>query len=412
MKTLTLQNNNFEDSRWILPLIGFSTYIVFTLLQRIFDIRALNFAGALLSLYILLIGRYKIFLSVKKDKTVILSLYILLLSILIVIINSEFTEIAAVVKHYYTYIFYILIFSYSLSPLYKTKKRNVFYAIILVLFIISLFFGGEIIGSEVIRVRGIFKVPNLFALMSLTILFFINEEENWVRKSFKYSLIAFLLFFSGTIGAILAFAIGLLFKYRRILIKRFYAALPIFLLLIVLFLITDMMQMRIILRVANSFKAIFENFHLIITGEISYGPLVKAYGEDSLSGLWRLSEWYTRLIFYTQSSLKHILFGHGFGSSILIFGKEMHNDFLKVLFEQGLLVFALTMAFLITIFKRITHQYKYVLVTFGIFAITENIIDNVVFINLLLLFMATAQQFNPKSSKSYLQQENENSSGE
>jgi O-antigen ligase len=70
---------------------------------------------------------------------------------------------------------------------------------------------------------------------------------------------------------------------------------------------------------------------------------------------------------------------------------EPHNDYLRVLIEQGIIGLTLYMAFFLTILKRIDPRYRYCVLAIAIYCFSENNMDNLLFMSIFVFFLASSQ---------------------
>jgi O-antigen ligase len=86
-----------------------------------------------------------------------------------------------------------------------------------------------------------------------------------------------------------------------------------------------------------------------------------------------------------------LLCGYGIGSSSLLLYKIPHNDYLRVLMEQGIVGLALYMAFFLYVFRRIDARYIYCIIAIALYCFSENNMDNLLFMSIFVFFLASAQ---------------------
>jgi len=382
-----------SDSYWTVPLIGTCMYILAFIIGYFLKLPILNIAGTCLLFLIVMIGKYKTILIIRRDLTINIAFLILLIPIVNTLINLESIWPIYFIKHIAIYSLYILIFSFGLPPLYETNKRKYFIAIISILLGLSII-GGKVFeyGGQV-RLIGIFTNPNNLSLMALPLLFFINEDKDTVfKKGFLNLFVIIILIISSTAGAILAYIAANAYKYRK-KFKKIYVSLPlIFLILLLIFYIQDLKQFQFTNKIITQSMVINEKYSDAISmEEINYGNLVSQYGTPSLSGIWRLSLWVRALYIISDSNIIKVFFGNGIGSSRQLLGALPHNEYLRIFLEQGTFGFILNIILFVIIWLRINSKYRYLLLMFAIFSFSENNIDNFLFMSLFIFFIASAQ---------------------
>jgi len=368
-------------------------YILAFIIGYFLKLPILNIAGTCLLFLIVMIGKYKTILIIRRDLTINIAFLILLIPIVNTLINLESIWPIYFIKHIAIYSLYILIFSFGLPPLYETNKRKYFIAIISILLGLSII-GGKVFeyGGQV-RLIGIFTNPNNLSLMALPLLFFINEDKDTVfKKGFLNLFVIIILIISSTAGAILAYIAANAYKYRK-KFKKIYVSLPlIFLILLLIFYIQDLKQFQFTNKIITQSMVINEKYSDAISmEEINYGNLVSQYGTPSLSGIWRLSLWVRALYIISDSNIIKVFFGNGIGSSRQLLGALPHNEYLRIFLEQGTFGFILNIILFVIIWLRINSKYRYLLLMFAIFSFSENNIDNFLFMSLFIFFIASAQ---------------------
>ena len=394
-----------SEHNWAVVVTGFFVYALLFITGSFFNLSFLNIVGSLLLFCVLIIGNHNNPLTIKKDATIKIAFLILFFMALNTTINFINIDFNALIKYILFFLLYIVIFSYDFQPLYETDKRKHFIGIILLLLVLSFFFGKTFAinedEDEVVRAAGLFVNPNNLSIMSFTLLYFINEKKSGIRtRLLLNSIVVFFLILSSTSGAILAFIVANIYKYNKVIFRKqyiFIGFIAIVLVLTGLFLMSykNVWELLSTNRVVNQFIAIKECWPDIAASKpINYGHLFAEYSESDLTGLWRLEHWRNVFYFYTKSGFMGVLLGNGIGSSIKYFGILPHNDFLRVLFEQGLIIFILYFIFYYVIFKRIDRNYRYLLVLFATFSFSENIFGNFLFMSMLTFFIATSQYEN------------------
>lgn len=368
-------------------------YMLAFIIGYFLKLPVLNIAGTCLLFLIVLIGKYKTILIIKRDITINIALLILFIPIVNTLLNIENIWPNYFIKHIAIYSLYILIFSFGLPPLYETNKRKFFIAIISILLALSIIFGKVFEYGGQVRLVGIFTNPNNLSLMALPLLFFINEDKDSILKRWFLNLfVIIILIISSTVGATLAYMAANAYKYRK-KIKKIYVSLPLVLVIfLLLFNILDLREFQFTNRIIMQFSIINERFSDITSmTEINYGNLAHQYGTAYLSGIWRIELWTRVLHIISDSNIIKFLFGYGVGSSHSLLGHVPHNEYLRIFLEQGLIGFILIMIFFVIIWFRINSKYRYLLLMFAIFSFTENNISNFLFMSLFIFFIGSVQ---------------------
>ncbi|MCY7315901.1 MAG: hypothetical protein LH480_09840 [Rubrivivax sp.] len=132
-----------------------------------------------------------------------------------------------------------------------------------------------------------------------------------------------------------------------------------------------------------------DSVRLLLEGRINlhtatFGELVLMLKTQDLSFLFRLKHWLDLLYTFVQGDMYHWLFGWGVGSSTRLsdMGLVPHNDYLRVLFEFGLVTLAGFIGMLALILLRCGRRWETVpLLAVVIYLFSENLINNYIAIS-------------------------------
>jgi hypothetical protein len=289
----------------------------------------------------------------------------------------------------------------GLAPIYSTPFRKVFILVLLFMGFVSLIMPNASETDDVMRMSGIFVNANMFSLSMMTLLFLIDEEKDSAAKKFSiHAILILFLLLSGTSGAILAYCCAMLFKYLLILksthrYRNKWVLLPFGIALVALgFMLTTnlFINVPIAKRIVSQLYMVWHELPLAASGyELDYGHLNKMYGTNDCSGIWRISHWRTCVDVVSHSNIIQLFCGHGIASSSLLLYNDPHNDYLRVLIEQGIIGLTLYIAFFLTMFRRIDSRYWYCIVMIAIYCFSENNMENLVFMSIFVFFLASAQ---------------------
>jgi hypothetical protein len=384
---------------WRLPVTGFFLYSMIAIGAHIIEARGLLVIGSAIMFVCVCTEWCRGVRAIRIDKSVLLVLCILVLSILTTLYDPTHTIFHNFLKHVIICILYIFISSMSLAPIYSTPFRPVFVLVLLFMGLVSLIVPNVSKTDEVMRMSGFFVNANNFSLVMMSLLFFINEDKDSliVKISFHMVVILFLIL-SGTSGAILAYIGAMLFRY---LICYRSAHKPKFMLIIVIssvFLIflghllpRDLCWNRPIAgRIISQIALANDYLALAASGrDLSYGQLKEEYGEESLSGIWRISKWREGFDVMIGADPVQFLFGHGIGSSRSLLSDMLpHNDYLRIILEQGIVGLVLSLTFIGILFRQIDRRYQYCVIAIALYCFTENNIDNLLFMSIFIFFVS------------------------
>jgi hypothetical protein len=390
---------------WSLPVTGFFLYSMIAIGALILDAPGFLVIGGAVMFMCVCIAWCRGIMAVSVDKSVLLVFCILLLSIFATLYDPTNTVFHNLFKHVAICILYIFIFSMGLVPIYSTPFRTIFVLVLLFMGIVSFIVPNASETDDVMRMSGLFANANNLSLTMLTLLFLINEEKDSRAKKISiHAILILFLLLSGTSGAILAYLGAMLFKYfvllkssHRYRNKWILVPIGIALLLLGSLLTTHLfMDVPITNRIVTQLSLVWHELPLAASGyELDFGNLSRMYGNSNLSGIWRISHWRTCVDVIADANMVQLLCGHGIASSSLLLDKVPHNDYLRILIEQGIIGLTLYIAFFITVFRRIDSGYRYCIVAIALYCFTENNMDNLLFMSIFAFFLASAQSNAP-----------------
>jgi hypothetical protein len=265
--------------------------------------------------------------------------------------------------------------------------------VLLILFIsVTIFKGSSWDGGT--RHSGLFVNPNNLALIPFLLLFFIDErKDRWFIRLGAHGVVVTVLAFSGTSGAVLAYAIGLAIHFSSMVSKAFRSlasALTVFVLLAgVTFVAMDGERFLPQTRMIHQIAIMRTEFKDVIDGaNIQYYEKEKVLGSGSGSGIWRLMHWRKTITTYLDGTPAQQIFGFGIGSSPVILGVLPHNEYLRILFEQGIVGFLLFIFAWKRIIMTAPAEVRYIGLITAIYSFSENNLDNFPFMALFILCLS------------------------
>jgi hypothetical protein len=389
---------------WKLPAVGFFVYSMIAIGAHILDAQLFLIIGGAILFMCVCAEWCRGVMAVSVDKTVLLVFCIMLLSIFTTLFDPTNMVFHNLSKHVTICILYVFIFSMGLAPIYSTPFRSVFILILLFMGLVSFFVPNISETDDVMRMSGFFVNANNFSLTMMTLLFLIDEEkDSRARKMLIHAVLILFLLLSGTSGAILAYLGAMSFKYFVLLrASRKYKNTWILALLIIAVILLGclltselFMDVPVVKRIVTQLSLVWHELPLAASGyELDYGNMSNIYDSDDFSGLWRISHWRTCFDVIASANPAQLLCGYGIGSSKLLLYNEPHNDYLRVLIEQGIIGFTLYAAFFLTMFRRIDSRYTYCIVVVAIYCFSENNMDNLLFMSIFVFFLASSQSKN------------------
>lgn len=279
----------------------------------------------------------------------------------------------------------------------RSKIRWLFVAQVLLILLISftLYRGTSWDGGT--RHSGLFVNPNNLALIPFLLLFLVDplRDKRLVRLS-VHALVVAVLAFSGTSGAVLAYAIGLAFNFRKQIPKHWrtfvYTLIPVTVAVVIVLFVAKGTSLLPETRMTKQIEVIGGQLTNVLQGgEIAYYEQERVLGPGTASGIWRVVHWRETITTYLDGTSVQQLFGFGFGSSPRILGKLPHNEYLRILFEQGIFGFVLFVFAWRRIIVTAPSQVRYVGLIVAIYSFSENNLDNFPFMALFILFLSARE---------------------
>jgi hypothetical protein len=101
-----------------------------------------------------------------------------------------------------------------------------------------------------------------------------------------------------------------------------------------------------------------------------------------------VAHWRRTIETYIQGDPAQQIAGFGIGSSPLILGKLPHNEYLRMLFEQGVIGLALFLFAWYRIIMSAPREIRYIGLITAIYSFSENNLDNFPFMALFVLCLS------------------------
>ncbi|MGV8079852.1 MAG: O-antigen ligase family protein [Syntrophales bacterium] len=285
--------------------------------------------------------------------------------------------------------------SLPLTPLSRARKAWILHITILLFLIIGCIWSITH-GYKDPRMKGFLPNPNTFALTAMMLLFLTDMESprSLTRRASHLVVITF-LFLSRTSGAFIGYLAGIihlnLFVKKRRLLNKILVLVISVPLAIVLFSAIPPEEFKVIETTKEKIELVEKNYSRVLSGhEINFYSMIERRGADYTSGLWRLYQWnlIIRLLFH--SSLEKVLFGYGVGTTDIFFRQKAHNDYVRLLFETGMIGLILNLTVWIVLYRRMAPKYRWVVVMIAVYCFTENNYDHFPAMSLLAFFMISA----------------------
>jgi hypothetical protein len=357
--------------------------------------RELNTVGGLFILAVLawgVLGR----LWVKVDGVVLASLAAMLIPLVHVFAGDAVQSSEAIFKHESLCAVMAMSRLLRLPVASSSKLRWVLALPVLLILVISIAVDRGAAG-DVTRRAGLFVNPNNLALIPFLLLFLIDElRDPLAVRLGVHAIVIAVLMFSGTSGAVIAYAIGLAVHMRARLSTAWrLLALPLVLVAgsgAVALMLVDGDNLLPETRLTKQLSLMRTEFQNVLQGgQVAYYDQERMLGTGATSAVWRLAHWRRTIGTYLDGTPAQQLFGFGIGSSPVLLGKLPHNEYLRVLFEQGIAGLLLFLFAWRRILMTAPPSVRYVGLIVAIYSFSENNLDNFPFMSLFILFLSATE---------------------
>jgi hypothetical protein len=384
---------NLPRNDWGIIAPAYAFYVAIYTAGYFLNTEALNYAGAAVILWAIFLSG-----SLRWDREPSLPLVVFLL------IWPLFGIVFGHADFYFVYwfkqAFLLLLFlgirGLRLCPLSDTRFRRWFIIPLFMILFISLFTRAHDLDN---RHSGVFVNANNYSLVAFGLLLLFNEKRDSAKLRYSlHGFIVLILMVASTVGALAGYAAAWAYQFRRWLGRPrvLLAALALLLLAAALYNMTGLGNWlgttNLAQRVSGQWTSLSSNSNDALSGSLDYGSLVKQNGEGSTSGLWRIAHWSNALRVFGASDWTTLLFGMGIGSFTDQFGNMAHNDYLRLLVEQGIGGALAMGALVFGLLRRLPPEKKFAAVAFMVFCFSENNIDNILFMSLWVMYLSTAAE--------------------
>jgi len=334
-------------------------------------------------------------LWVRLDAVVVVSLTsAVCVPLLQIVSSSEPLSLEALFKHVSLCLVMAASRILQLPLACKSKVRKLLVLQILAILLISftIYRGTSWDGGT--RHSGLFVNPNNLALIPFLLLFFVDPvRDGLILRLATHAIVVAVLAFSGTSGAVVAYGIGLGVHLRTLISKRWrrfvYMLIPVFCVASATFIAMNGMRLLPETRLTKQVSVIGVQLQNVLQGgDVAYYEQERVLGPGTASGIWRVAHWRRTLATYFDGTFTQQIFGFGLGSSPRMMGKLPHNEYLRLLFEQGILGFALFVFAWRQIIKTAPAHVRYIGLVVAIYSFSENNLDNFPFMALFTLCLS------------------------
>lgn len=385
---------------WVPVIYFYSAYLLLMLFGGIAGVHTTTYGGAMLMVLLYFwYGKYLV--KLKMDHVVFFVFICLLIPVIPIAFYSKklLGETSQeIIKFYALYLLFFLALSLPLTPLGEARNKKVLYGCLLAFLLVG--WGWSVLkGGPVTRVKGFLPNPNGFALTAMMLFLLIDEENTralWKRTT--HFLVILFIYISGTSGAILGYLAGISYKYlfksvsqKTLMRISLFVCFATLALTIVIFIPRGIIKP--VDRFVEKIKIVTTYSDRVLENKtIDFYSIIGPNGEDLTSGLWRIYQWNRISTIFMDSSIDKIFFGNGLGTTDVLFGLKSHNDYLRILFETGLLGFFSSIIIWGTLYFRMDLKYRWVVVMIAVYCFTENNFDHFPAMSLLLFYMVSSKK--------------------
>ncbi|MFH1984399.1 MAG: O-antigen ligase family protein [Pseudomonadota bacterium] len=388
-----------DPFRWNAVLYFYAIYIGVMLVGGLTGTHT-SIYGAAFFLFLLYARYWQYLIQIKFDFLVYCVFLCILLPVIPLVSFDEKTLLAALqelLKYLALHLVILLGLSMPLTPISRAAKTWVLYIPILT-FLAAGYFWDIAGGRQAMRVQGFLPNPNGFALTAMMLLFITNQESpRFFFKHASKTVVLVMVLLSRTSGALLGYMVGtvhsILFAGKGHGLARLTVLLFAVLLGGLCLTIMPVGAISSVDRTLEKMTVAKEHLDRVVSGKsIDFYGIIEKEGDDVTSGLWRIFQWHRILTRFAQSAPEQILFGHGIGTTDILFQLKAHNDYLRLLLETGVFGLMLNLTVWIIIYRRMAPQYRWVVVMIAVFCITENNYDHFPAMSLLVFYMLGADR--------------------
>lgn len=383
------------ESIWRWLTVAYGAYWILFIAGAYTDQPVFNNAGALFILAALGWATLER-LWVRLDSVAVVCIVAALIPLVVALATNATRYPDAMVKHISLYVVMAISRILRLPAVSRSACRGVFAVQISIVLILSFLWDHGGVWDAGTRHSGLFANPNNLALIPLLLLFLTNRRDpRWMQFAAPAAVVA-VLAITRTSGSIIACGVGLAIHFRSFLSPRSrLISTAVAAMLGVAFAAFVALGGEGLLpesRLANQITVMRTGLNTVLEGNpISFYQQERTLGSGSASGIWRLEHWRSTLTTYAGGTPAQRLVGFGIGSSPDHLGKLPHNEYLRVLFEQGAVGLTLFLFAWFRTIRTAPRELRYCGLILAIYSFSENNLDNFPFMSLFILFLSSGR---------------------
>ncbi|MGD1076413.1 MAG: hypothetical protein ABR903_10120, partial [Thermodesulfovibrionales bacterium] len=288
------------DFRWEPVIYFYCLYIGIMWIGDIFDATWTSSLGAALFL-VCLYAKYWRFLFNLKPNLMLFGVILCIALPLIPLASFDEKMLSMAYQElikYYALNFVILIgMSLPLTPLTRARRAWLLYLLILV-FLLSGWLLAPVrtsvpdLYTTETRVKGLLANGNTFALTAMILLLLVNEDRSGkLIKGATQAVVLFLIYISHTSGALLAYLVGILYRFiygdgRLPMIARWAAVVTGMVLAVTIFVSIPPNTFKRLDSTTEKIQVTWDNVNRVLSGRaIDYYGIIERKGQDVTSGV-------------------------------------------------------------------------------------------------------------------------------
>lgn len=381
-----------HETRWLVVLLALALYEAFYLLGGFLESNALNAAGVIVFFVVLFVGMPG-GVSFSSRTALKIAWWPLCALLVASVIHPDATQLYQLAKFSLFYLFVIVFSSMLYHPISESGFFN-YYRLLVVFPLAASFVVGreqDVLGD--VRSAGLLVNANSLALMAFLVPSIIPSDSSRTQRLLADLGALAVIVSTGTSGALIAYLLAAILSRLNgrsaLLLGLAVVTASSTVLAFHQEIIDALSGIKATERFALQAQAVADASSDWQSGAVDFGALNHAYGASALSGVWRLVHWLGIYETFTTGSIDVLAFGFGPGSAHIQLVKLPHNDYLRVLYEQGIFGLVAFLGFYVTIVRRVSRDYRPVVIGFMIYCVTENVVDNFLFMSMFSVLIAT-----------------------
>jgi hypothetical protein len=381
MKKSTLIFNNLS----VLIALN-SVYAILLILGSLINAPALSSYLSLFPIFLVLfffLVKFAKQLDLRFSKLDLLLVFLLSLGALFQFFFAPYPKLSDYIKFILIFVLYFM--GKNEGGIVDRGAKNIGVFLLILLPIICLFI--YLLNGESIRRILFFSNRNnvvAYCFVCFFILFYLGK-----LGKYPHVIVIFFVSLFNTLGALLSYTISIFLSYSRFNFKMLLFITSVIIFSILLFNYSELAIVERIKIAITGISQLFSHYSLSDMANVSYGDYVKLQGGSSdVSLFFRIKHWSEIVSIMLNGDLASFGIGSGMNASMALtsIGLVPHNDWLRILFELGLLNFLAFLILNLFIAFKIYYIDRFlfvVFITFNMYMFSENIINNFIITSMM-----------------------------